>query len=384
MSLRRKFAYLAVANALVLLVAALAVEIAGRLFLLARPSYEVVFLQPDRAVGWRGVPNLRWTWAGTDWYARDFSVRVETNSHGFRDLERPLAKPAGTIRVALLGDSFVEAIQVPFEKTAGHLLERRLNAGRGAASRAARGYEVLNFGISNHGVGQYLLTWEAYAGKFEPDFVFALVAGLHITRTVQRYETGAFRATAGRWLWVRPTFRLRDGSLVREPAKDFDEFVRVQERLITEELRGRRTRRRESSLIAHYAKELWSAYARREGSRPPSAPPPMDPGPRPAETLAINLAVLRELGGRVRSDGGLFGIVDSVRYFNARGSQLSEALAGLCAEGGFGYVPLGERLLEAERDGRRTRWAHDSHFNEAGNEIFADSLYEWITAHGGG
>jgi lysophospholipase L1-like esterase len=37
--------------------------------------------------------------------------------------------------------------------------------------------------------------------------------------------------------------------------------------------------------------------------------------------------------------------------------------------------------VQANRNGRATRWPHDGHFNEAGNEIFADALSEWLTAH---
>jgi hypothetical protein len=46
-------------------------------------------------------------------------------------------------------------------------------------------------------------------------------------------------------------------------------------------------------------------------------------------------------------------------------------------------VPLAEPLLAANRGGRPTRWPHDGHFNEAGNEIFADALYAWMAAQAG-
>jgi hypothetical protein len=235
----------------------------------------------------------------TDWWARDFSVDLVTNSHGFRDRERSVTKPTGTIRLALLGDSFVEAIQVPLDITAGGLLERRLNAPVEAAhSPAGPRYEVLNFGISNYGVGQYLLPWEAYASAFSPDYVFAFVAGFHMARTVERYETGAFRATARRSLWIRPSFRLRAGDLVREPARDFDEFVRVQEQLIREEFAGQRMRRRESSVVGHYVRWSWPPRDA-DGPRLPAQPVPGDVQPGPEKALEINLRVLRELGAQV-------------------------------------------------------------------------------------
>jgi hypothetical protein len=146
----RKSFYLAVA-VLPILLAAVLVEAAGQIVLFFHPSYEVLFLEPDRALGWKQVPGMQWTWTGVHWYAMDFSVGIQTNSRGFRDREREPAKPGGVVRIALLGDSFVEALQVPLEKTAGQLLETRLNVAHGDSKPR---YEVLNFGISNYGVGR--------------------------------------------------------------------------------------------------------------------------------------------------------------------------------------------------------------------------------------
>jgi len=99
-------------NILVFLALLLLFEATGQVIALIRPSYDVLFLQPDKVVGWKQVPNLHWTWAGHDWYARDFTVKGETNSLGFRDIDRDFSKPHGVTRVALLGDSFIEAYEV--------------------------------------------------------------------------------------------------------------------------------------------------------------------------------------------------------------------------------------------------------------------------------
>jgi hypothetical protein len=371
-SLGRRVAYRCLAVALGLALVLAGLEIAGRVLLLVRPSYEVVFLQPHRTLGWTLVPNLRFTWAGYHWWGPDFRVEAQANSEGFRDLER-VRGPSDATRIALLGDSFVEAIQVPIEATAAQLLERRLNG----SARAGTRFEVLNFGVSGYGVGQFLLTWEAHAREFSPQYVFALVGGLHLDRTVQRYEPGGFRSTIGEWLWVRPTFRLENGALVREPARDFERLVETQQRILREEFGPDRSRRRETSVFAHFTRPLWRRYVSREVTpRPPTNPP------APAERLAIGRAVLRELGRQVGTAGGRFVIVDAARYLDPQESSaaVSKMLVDLTAEEGFGYVPLTERLLAAERMGRATRWSRDAHFNRAGNEIFADALHEWLTA----
>src|SRR6478752_4243016 len=94
-------------NFLIFVALLLLAEGIGQGIALLRPSYDVLFLKPDRALGWREVPGLQWTWAGHYWYAADFSVKVQTNRTGFRDFDREYVKPAGVKRVAALGDSFI-------------------------------------------------------------------------------------------------------------------------------------------------------------------------------------------------------------------------------------------------------------------------------------
>jgi len=355
------------------LVPLLLLEAAGRVFLLLRPSYDVLFLQPDRAVGWKQVPNLEWTWAGWHWYANEFSVRIRTNSLGFRDRERERAKPEGVVRIAFLGDSFVEAAQVPLEKTAAQLLETRLNREPGPTR-----YEVLNFGISNYGVGQYLLAWEEYASQFAPDYVFALVAGLHLERTVAESEVGRFHTTASRALRLRPTFRLRGSELIRDPAADYDAFVAAQRELIEGEFGGRRSRRRETSLVAHLVKRLWARHAGDPGAVVMASGGASGRDPR--SLIHLNLTILEELAAQAKARGARLVLADACPYLGGP-EGCSHALRTFCTHRDVGYVPLGERLRAANSRGRSTRWRRDGHFNEAGNEVFAESMVEWMRKH---
>jgi lysophospholipase L1-like esterase len=357
-------------NTLVFVALLALAEGVAQVTMFVRPAYDVLSLCPDRAVGWTEVPDLSWRWGGPRWYASDYTVDVEANSLGFRDTDHDETRPEGVKRVALLGDSFVEAVQVPFGDTGAQLLERSLNEGA-AGSR----WEVLNFGISNYGVGQYLLVWEHFARRFQPDYVAIFVARFHMERTLRRYEFGTFPGTKERALWVRPTFRLEGDSLVREPARDYDEFVRVQEDLVGDAFGGRRSRRRMPLVTAYYAREL----ARRIAVR--FHPPPARPPERVAEAemLEVNERVIEELGSGAAAAGARLVVVDASRYFGDDAS-VSRALEALCAEHGFGYIPLYEDLLDANRAGVSTRWPHDYHFNRAGNAILADALADWIAS----
>ncbi len=70
--------------------------------------------------------------------------RVVTNSFGMRDRERQLVAPAGTARLAVLGDSFTFGFGVEAEETYPAVLERLLNGAGGER------FEVLNFGVGGY------------------------------------------------------------------------------------------------------------------------------------------------------------------------------------------------------------------------------------------
>ena len=59
-------------------------------------------------------------------------VHVKTNAEGFIGRDYAVEKPAGALRFAFLGDSFVEAMQVNYEQTFAYLLEKSLNDGTSA------------------------------------------------------------------------------------------------------------------------------------------------------------------------------------------------------------------------------------------------------------
>ena len=51
------------------------------------------------------------------WYRKEGLAYLSINSMGYRDLEHPQKKPPRSFRIAVLGDSFTEARQVPRENT---------------------------------------------------------------------------------------------------------------------------------------------------------------------------------------------------------------------------------------------------------------------------
>jgi len=123
------------------------------------------FLVPDPILGWKLRPGAE------GWFGQEGGAHVRINSDGFRDREHTVSKPAGHLRVALLGDSYVEALMVPLEASLGPLLEKTLSA---CAGRHSKRVEVIQFGVTGYGTAQQLLMLRSSVWKYEPDIVILL------------------------------------------------------------------------------------------------------------------------------------------------------------------------------------------------------------------
>ena len=92
-----------------------------------------------------------------------YSQNLVINSDGMVDREYPLTRAAGTLRVALLGDSFAASEYLPTEDKFEGLLERDLSA------RLGKPVEILNFGISGGETWDQLQIFHLKAARYQPD-----------------------------------------------------------------------------------------------------------------------------------------------------------------------------------------------------------------------
>lgn len=121
------------------------------------------FYEPDPRRGWALQPGAE------GWWIKEGRAWVQVSSQGLRDEEHAVPKPAGVVRVAVLGDSCVEALQVPREQTFWELLEKELAASCPAVH--GRTVEALDFGVSGYGTAQELLTLKDHVWRYQPDLV---------------------------------------------------------------------------------------------------------------------------------------------------------------------------------------------------------------------
>ncbi len=121
-----------------------------------------IWYRPDPDLGYALVPSVQ------GWYTREGQSYVRVNSDGLRDREHSRQKPANTVRIAILGDSFSEAMHVPQEDTFWWLMERKLKE---CPQFAGKNLEVINFGVSGYGTAQELIMLRKRVWDYQPDIV---------------------------------------------------------------------------------------------------------------------------------------------------------------------------------------------------------------------
>jgi len=189
------------------------IALVGQIYTFSKPGYENLDVIPDRQIGWRLVPNSLFTYTGTYWYEREFKTQLKINSLGFRDLERTIKKPQDSKRIAVIGDSFVVAREVPFDKTPTQLLGKYLNKSNIDGLLIKQKYEVLNFGTTGFGIPQSLLTNRIYVKDFAPEYIFLFIFEETLWRTVSISHAITNTMNQNKKLHIRPVLNMRENKL---------------------------------------------------------------------------------------------------------------------------------------------------------------------------
>jgi len=121
------------------------------------------FWQPDPLLGWTNIPNKTGSFRSDE----VGEIPVAISSKGLRDVEYDYAKPEDVFRILVLGDSFVQALQVNAEDSFAKLLEAQLNERSDSSVR----FEVINAGVTGYGTDQELLFFSQEGYKYTPDLV---------------------------------------------------------------------------------------------------------------------------------------------------------------------------------------------------------------------
>ena len=133
-----------------------------RAFRLA-PPVQALWVDDNQAIYIRSTNAILGHVLRPDFSQAHPNGRATVNSHGLRDRERSIAKPPGTRRILVLGDSVVEGVTyVPDDKTLTRQWEALYSDGK---------TEVLNLGISGYCTRAEIELLERVGLQFQPDIV---------------------------------------------------------------------------------------------------------------------------------------------------------------------------------------------------------------------
>lgn len=332
------------------------------------------FIQHDPFYGSSHIPNQAGYWTkGVE------PSYVEINSKGFRGPSRPYEKPPGVYRIVIIGDSYIEAFSVPFEKTLSNMLEEDL---------LGRGYpiEVVPLGMSNFGTAQELLLLEREGLRYQPDLVVLAFSHNDPSNNHPKLH----------WDSDRPYFRLaEDGTLERLPYHmksrtrgPLMDFMRNHFRIYT--FFPRRVREAVRSIRNRHPKD----YIENPHQSYQLYPTASDPLGR--EAWELTFALIREFRRETEAGGAEFALLDipfrgqvTRRYweeFLAAYPQVQrqggryerqepqELLEAFCRREAARCLILLPIFRKAAAQGEELFGERDIHWNAEGNRLASDSL----------
>ena len=191
----RRFAFTLVSitfGAILLLVCDLVV----RIVVLPKRSHNSLYVVHDPYLGWKLRSEL-----SVERNNDSYSSRETINSLGFRSPEVAIAKPTGTKRVLVLGDSHTEGYTVSDGETYPERLQSYLGE--------EKAVQVISLGVGGYSTDQELLAYIHYGRQYLPDVVVLQFCANDIE----------FNVHDSYWRGLKPPFssRRRRLALVRRP-----------------------------------------------------------------------------------------------------------------------------------------------------------------------
>ncbi len=118
----------------------------------------------DRDLGWRGRPHGRGVYVR---HKDGIRVPFAYNNYGFRD-EDVVTKTPEMLRITMLGDSFLESLEVEYGRIFHELVEQRLQG------RIGKNADVVAVASQGYSPAQELLAFRKYKKQLQPDIVLSI------------------------------------------------------------------------------------------------------------------------------------------------------------------------------------------------------------------
>jgi hypothetical protein len=326
--------------------------------------------EPDRVIGWRFAPGREYWFFGEN----DRAITGRINAMGWRDRERSVKKPPRTYRIAVVGDSYVEAFQVESGRT---FLARAEEAYKSIRTPDYDALEVMNFGRSGMSPAEESIVLERDVFPCGPDQVLLLFTPHNDIADVNP----ATAADA-----CRPFFhRVRGDSLVADTS-----FAGRRDFRLREAISPIKQRSALVSLVTerYNAWRFARAQRRVEGGAPALTREQRMCTAHPDSVFVLNYALCKLLIARMAHECEARGIRfvltsvplvyedDAVARLRAADSSFDPGffdrnLAAMADSSGFSFRPMTAEFASRSRHGLQLQWQH---WNYSGHQAAFDLL----------
>lgn len=374
---------------LVIVSVALALGACELLLRMMEPQFDASFYTSDPITGWALRPYAE------GWHVSEGHAYVRINSDGMHDREYEPTKPAGTYRLAVLGDSMIAAVQVEREQHLGRFMERVLTqCGLPGVDRV----EVMNFGVPGFGTAQELLTLRHKVLEYDPDAVLLTIytyndiqnnhralnpvggsrAPYFLLEGDELVPDNSFQDNGGTVQWLRDRY----GNLANRSRV----IQLLAEGVVRRLIYARQLDAERSVVVSEFGDE-----ADRLTYRPPSSP-------EMQEAWGVTEALILEMDRLARARGiQFFAATLTLDFQHAPDPALREArgprmgfedpsypdrrLEGFARQNDIPFLVLAPLVLrEAVQEDVMISFDGGGHYNEAGHRIVGTLLGTWLCA----
>lgn len=368
-------------------------EVVLRLFVEKPPS--LAKLQASNLYLHENIPN-----SDFKFYSRgEFDNAIHINSYGFRDSEFSLEKEEGVFRIAVLGDSQEEALQVPLEKTWQKVMAMKLTDSLEASDGAKfEKVETYTFAVSGYGTDQHWLLLSEKVWQFKPDMVLLSfspndVGDVYKNKIVRISDDGEIdkvnldKRLGGNILgrFVRRTYTYHK---LNQVAQSTVLTKRVANKIRVKVFGFAQDERIELS-DAQLIQGPFEAVASQK-----------NPPKEVLDTWTIVKALILDMKKQADSHGAKFMIsVKTPRAQVEEGDwneisniyklppdstpyEIDKVLEAFTAGAGLNFYDLREDAIVWKKENGIIHFPLDAHFNEAGNELYGTKVADFILGKG--
>jgi hypothetical protein len=317
----------------------------------------------------RYASNQRGVWRVRDEIAAPYAINAQGWNSGVGDYV--VERRPGVPRIAIVGDSYVEALQVPYDKSLGERLAGDLRSGGSPA-------EVYRFAISGAPLSQDLQMIEREVARYRPDWIVVVMTTLDFDNSYEfqpgRYTSSflKLRVDNGRVLGEIPPLPWRS---------NWREWLRMTATARYFLYRWRVRPERLIRLLLPHAEA---------GALDPPVPADIDAAlPDGANTAAATDYVFGRMAGAARSIEArlLLVMVDNsdMIYQGQDGSlaPLNRLTATIAARRDLRFLDLDAAFAANWRaEHQRFEFTFDHHWNEHGQAVAAEAVAAALRAAG--